>query len=267
MTGMSWLERLMPGTSPGYRRLVLRAYGSVLPCVLGRGLPYLAKGLFHAVRGNRERRIEEFLDGSGVWGEHVRRTTGTTLLRLGALEPPPSGHLIVVNHVNELDFAFDCLVLRKPYLANEVIKNTYFAYWWMRAMGSEVFDHRKPRTIPRSVRALLAGLSRRSYIVYPEGKNSYSEEIGPLRKGMLKLAFEHRIPLYVVLKSGMASFQERQRGNVVGYSAPGIVDPTAFADWRAFLDATHALMAAEKPRLDDLVRARIYGNTRSDRAP
>jgi 1-acyl-sn-glycerol-3-phosphate acyltransferase len=252
---MGWLERVMPGQSAEYRRLIVRVYAAVVPCVLGPAVHHFARGLYHLARGNREKKIEEFLDGSVIWGEHVRRVTRTTLLRLNALECPPKGHLILVNHVNELDFAFDCLVLRKPYLANAVIKQTFFAYWWMRAMGSEVFDHRSPRTISKSVHGLIAGLEHRSYVVYPEGSNSYTEEIGALRKGMLKLAYEHRIPAYVVLKSGMAAFQQRQTGNVLGYYALGVVDPAAFPDWTSFRDRIHELMADEKPRLDERVRA------------
>ncbi len=252
---MGWLERAVPNQPPAYQRLVLRAYASVVPCVLGPAVQHLAKGLFYTASGNRTKKIEEFLDGSVVWGEHVRRMTRTTLLRFNAIDPPPRGHLVLVNHVNELDFAFDCLVLRKPYLANAAIKQTFFAYWWMRAMGSEVFDHRSPRTISKSVRALLKGLEQRSYVVYPEGSNSYTEEIGALKKGMLKLAYEHRIPAYVVLKSGMAAFQQQQRDNFLGYVALGTVDPAAFADWTSFRDRVHDLMATEKPRLDERVRA------------
>jgi 1-acyl-sn-glycerol-3-phosphate acyltransferase len=105
------------------------------------------------------------------------------------------------------------------------------------------------------VRALVRGLEQRSYIVYPEGGNSYNEDIGPLRKGMLRLAHEHRVPAYVVLKSGMASFQQQSAGNYVGYTALGTVDPTEFHDWTAFRDRVHELMAAEKPGLDERVRA------------
>jgi len=252
---MSWLERAIPGQSAAYRRLVVRVYAAVVPCVLGPGVQHLFKGLFHAALGHDDRKIEEFLDGSVVWGEHVRRITDTTLIRFNEISCPPKGHLILVNHINELDFAFDCLVLRKPYLANEAIKQTFFAYWWMRAMGSEVFDYRNPRTISKSVRAVIAGLERCSYIVYPEGNNSYKEEIGALRKGMLKLAFEHRIPVYVVLKSGGAAFQQQQRGNVVGYHAPGTIDPASFTGWASFRDHVHSLMKSEKPLLDERVRA------------
>lgn len=249
------LERAIPDQSEEYRALVLRTYAGVLPLIFGPALPHLARGLWYAATGRREKKIEQFLDGAVVWGERVRRFTRTSVLEFGDLQCPPAGHLILVNHVNELDFAFDCLVLRKPYLANETIKRTLFAYWWMRAMGSEVFDQRLSRTIAKSVRALRAGLPRHSYIVYPEGGNSYGEEIRPLRKGMLKLAFDHRIPVYVVLKSGLASFQRQQRDNIVAYLPLGTIQPADFADWKAFRDHIHSLMCTEKPRLDERVRA------------
>jgi 1-acyl-sn-glycerol-3-phosphate acyltransferase len=252
---MGWLERSIPNQSDAYRRLVVRIYAAVIPCVLGPGLRHFARGLWYAALRRRDAKREAFLDGSVVWGEYVRRMTATRLLRFDAIDCPPAGHLVLVNHVNELDFAFDCLVLRKPYLANEAIKQTFFAYWWMRAMGSKVFDHRSPRTISRSVRELMAALGEQSFIVYPEGNNSYGEEIGAMRKGMLKLAFQHRIPAYIVLKSGMASFQQKQLDNVVGYRAAGIVDPADFPDWTSFRDRVHELMKSEKMMLDARVRA------------
>jgi 1-acyl-sn-glycerol-3-phosphate acyltransferase len=250
-----FLERAIPNQSPAYRGLVVRAYAEVAPLILGPGLRYLVGGVFAAVTGRREKRIEHFLDGAVYWGDRVRRFTRTRVVHFDTIACPPSGHLILVNHVNELDFAFDGLVLRKPYLANETIKRTLFAYWWMRGMGSQVFDQRQSRTIAKSVRALLAALPRRSYIVYPEGGNSYGEEIHPLRKGMLKLAFEHGIPVFVVLKSGLASFQQQQRDNVVGYLPLGTIQPRDFPDWKAFREYIHSRMASEKPGLDARVRA------------
>ncbi|HYM61802.1 MAG TPA: 1-acyl-sn-glycerol-3-phosphate acyltransferase, partial [Thermoanaerobaculia bacterium] len=233
---------------------VVRIYADVLFAMFGPGMPYLIKGLGCTLIGRHEQRIKVFLEGSVIWGDRVRRLTGTRIVRFGQIDCPESGHLILLNHVNEMDFAFDSLVVHKAYLANEAIKRTLFAYWWMRGMGSQVFDHRQARSIPASVRGLVAGLARHSYIVYPEGGNSYGEQIRPLRKGMLKVAFDNRIPVYVVLKSGMAAFQERQRDNVIGYTGLGTVQPADFPTWTAFRDHIHALMSSEKPLLDERVR-------------
>lgn len=252
-----WLEDAVPGQPEAYQRLVVRVYAEALPTILGPALPHLIKGLYYGMTGRRRQKFEEFLDGAVIWGERVRRLTRTRVVRFNTIECPPAGHLILVNHVNELDSPFDCLVLRKPYLANQTIKQTLVAYWWMRAMGSQVFDQRHKRTIPASVRSVLAGLAEQSYIVYPEGSNTYGEEIIPLRKGMLQLAFEQHISVYVVLKSGMAAFQSRQRDNVVGYIALGTIDPAQFPDWKAFRAHIHNLMSTEKPRLDERVRAAV----------
>lgn len=245
-----WLEHAIHGQPASFRRLVVRVYAEVIFCILVPALPQLLRGLFYAAIGRREKKIDQFLTGAQIWGRRVVRVTRTRLERFGPIDVPAAGHLILVNHVSELDPAFDSLVLRSPYLANEMIKNTIFAYWWMRAMGSEVFDRRKPRTIAKSVRALLAALQRRSFIVYPEGSNGYGEDIRPLRKGMIELAFEHRIPVFIVLKSGIAAFREQPSDNIVAYTAVGTVRPEEFADWRAFRDHVQMLMITEKPRLD-----------------
>jgi 1-acyl-sn-glycerol-3-phosphate acyltransferase len=158
--------------------------------------------------------------------------------------------MIFLNHVNELDFPFDCCVINKPYLANQAIKASVFAYWWMKAMGSQVFDTSHQKTIAQSVYNLVAGLKNYSYIVYPEGHNSYSEEINPLKKGMIKVAFENKIPIYVVVKSGVQALQTKPKGNKIGYRYCGTFDPKNYSSWEELRDTIFETMVKEKKILD-----------------
>jgi 1-acyl-sn-glycerol-3-phosphate acyltransferase len=240
--------------TPEYKMLVVKTYVVVLKVVIGKALPNLVKGIFAGITGNKNKRNQSFLSGSVLWGDQILKDTKTTLFNSNELIVPEKGHMIFINHVNELDFPFDCIKVNKPFLANQTIKNSYIAYWWMSAMGSQVFDVSKQRTILASVKNLVAGLSETSYIVYPEGTNTYSEEIKPLKKGMVKVSFENKIPIVIIIKSGVQRLQVKQKGNTIGYRYVGRVEPEKFSSHEEMKEHIFQLMVKEKAILDDEVR-------------
>ncbi|TGK13108.1 1-acyl-sn-glycerol-3-phosphate acyltransferase [Leptospira fletcheri] len=250
MNPFKFMESRLGRFSKEYRKLVVRTYVITVRLVLTTAFPSMIKGIFYSLSGNRSKQYAAFLKGSKTWGGAVRKMTNTNLILTNEIPIPETGHMIFLNHVNEIDFPYDCLVVNKPYLANQVIKKTLVAYWWMKAMGSQVFEASKATTIAVSVRNLLKGLGTTSYIVYPEGHNSYSEEIQPLLKGMVKIAFENKIPVVIVLKSGITRYQTDPKNVTVGYKYVGRFDPTEFQTWEAFRDSLQEIMVREKDALD-----------------
>lgn len=248
-----FLTKALKGQTAEYGHFVIKIYLRVLLLIFGKASPYLVKGLWYAARGKKEERIESFLQGSRVWAEDVRKITKTNLVFFNELKPPVKGHFIFLNHVNEIDFPYDCYAIGRPYLANQVIKKTLFAYWWMVAMGSLVFDNSKAMSIAVSVKNLIAGLATTSYIVYPEGHNSYSEGILPIKKGMVKIAFDQKIPIYLALKSGVTTYQTYRKGNTVGYMEVGFLNPADFAKYEDLQNHLHELMVTKKKELDAFV--------------
>lgn len=244
------IKKNLHGLSVHYGRLVMKVYLRITLLVFGKASPYLIRGLYRSFTGNKEARIREFLEGTKIWAEDVLNITKTKLIVFNEINVPEKGHMIFLNHVNEMDFPYDCYVIRKPFLANQVIKKAWFAYWWMVAMGSQVFDNSKAMSVAVSVKNLIEGLKTTSYIVYPEGKNTYSEEILPLKKGMVKIAFDQKIPVFVALKSGLTTYQEYQKGNLVGYLGLGVHDPTDFSSWEEFQTYLNNLMQSKKQELD-----------------
>lgn len=245
-------DKFMPGKSDDFKTLVVGMFLRVPRFILfSKAFFHMWKGVYHAMRGNTKQKQIEFLAGSGIWGNGIANDTKSNLKLLNEINVPDSGHFIFINHVNEMDFAFDCKVIQKPFLANQEIKNTYVAYWWMKAMGSEVFDKSDQRTIAKSVKNLLKGLKNQSYIVYPEGKNTYNEEIHSLKKGMINLAHKLKIPILVVLKSGLTAFQEKSSGNTIVYKSCGIIKPENFGTWEELRDHIFDLMKTEKISLDE----------------
>ncbi|PJZ68074.1 acyltransferase [Leptospira perolatii] len=251
MNPFKFLEARLGRFSKEYRKLVVRVYVVALRLVLTTALPDLIAGLFYAAIGNRPRQYSAFLRGAKKWGNTIRKMTKTNLVLANEMQIPQSGHMIFVNHVNELDFPYDCLTINKPFLANQVIKKTFIAYWWMKAMGSQVFETTKATTIAVSVRKLLKGLATTSYIIYPEGHNSYTEVIHPYLKGMVKIAYENQIPVVLVIKSGITTYQLRSKDATVGYKYLGSFQPTQYSTWEQFRDAMHDLMSKEKEILDN----------------
>lgn len=249
----SLIEKNLHGLSVQYGRLVMKVYLRVIILVFGKASPYLVRGIYRAITGNTSARIQEFLAGTKVWAEDVQKLTKTKIFIFNEMKVPETGHMIFLNHVNEMDFPYDCYAIRKPFLANQVIKKALFAYWWMKAMGSQVFDNSKAMSIAASVKNLIQGLKTTSYIVYPEGHNSYTEEIKSLKKGMIKIAFDQKIPVYVALKSGIASYQEYQSGNYVGYMEVGIYSPKDFSSWEEMQKFLQDLMQSKKQELDLLL--------------
>jgi len=247
-------ERTWEAQSFRYKVFIANTYLKTLPLMLTTAFPKLVKGVYYNVKGDKENRIISFLAGSKIWGDSVRKNTKSKLLAANEIQIPSRGHLVFSNHVNEMDFPFDCYFIKKPYLANQVIKKTLFAYWWMKSMGSEVFDNRNTMSISISVRNLIKGSKDNSYIVYPEGRNTYSEVIQPLKKGMLKLAFDHKLPIAIVLKSGLTSFQKKLKGNTIAYKYFGVVQPSEFENWEKLREHIQKIMVDGKLELDEWVK-------------
>ncbi|TGJ99668.1 1-acyl-sn-glycerol-3-phosphate acyltransferase [Leptospira semungkisensis] len=250
MNPLKFMESRLGRFSKKYRNLVLRTYVVTLRLVLTVAFPNMVAGIFYAILGKREKQYKAFLKGSKTWGRAVIKMTKTELIIKNEIQVPETGHLIFLNHVNEIDFPYDCLVVNRPYLANQVIKKTLIAYWWMKAMGSQVFETSKATTIAVSVRNVIKGLSTNSYIVYPEGHNSYSEIIQPMQKGMIKLAFENKIPVVVILKSGITRYQTEPMHTKVGYKFIGRYEPWTYGTWEAFRDFLYKTMSQAKIDLD-----------------
>lgn len=248
-----YLEKNLPShLTQDYKRLILRSYISVVKVIFLKALGNLTKGIFYSFY-NEEKKAQEFLQGSYKWGREVIKKTKTNLVLMNEVNAPQKGCFIFLNHINELDFPFDCYVIQKPYLANQHIKNTYFAYWWMKAMGSQVFDNTQKRTIVQSIRSLLKALKTHSFIVYPEGQNTYGEEIQSLKKGMVKIAFDTKIPVYLIVKSGVSKLQTKVSENTIGYKAFGEIDPTKYSTWEEFRDFIYETMVSQKKELDEYI--------------
>ena len=161
---LAYLSDDLNGLSGRYKRLVIKIYLLVLGLILTVALPHFLKGIFFFLIKNKEKQNSEFIKGSIIWGHAVVRLTNSKLVYTNSIEIPDSGHMILLNHINEIDFPFDCIAVSKPFLANQAIKSSVFAYWWMSAMGSQVFDTSHQRTSQQTLaQYFLHGLTQKSH--------------------------------------------------------------------------------------------------------
>lgn len=239
--------------SPEYKRFLLFSFMMIPFLMITFGLPYLLKGLYYFAIGDKLKRRKAFLSGTKFWTDYITRKTNAKIVFSNDVQIPEKGAMVFLNHINEFDFAFDSHVIGKPYLANQSIKYAVFAYWWALAMGCLVFDTSKARSIVYSIRKLLKGLENNCFIVYPEGHNSYEENIKPLMKGMIKIAYDNRIPIVLLVKAGVSKLQSNLKDLVVGYRMIGIIEPSNFQSWDELQKFIYESMLKEKTVLDELL--------------
>ena len=185
-------DKAIPVKSDEYKKLVVRTYIKVPGFIFfSNAILNLWKGIYCAIRGNEKQKQIEFINGSIKWGTHIAKKTKTQIKELNTIEVPDSGHFIFLNHVNEMDFPFDCKIAKKPFLANQELK-----------------------------------------------------------KGMINLSFKLKIPILLILKTGMTGFHSSTYENTVLYKSIGIIKPDSFETWEEFRDHIHSIMKQEKTNLD-----------------
>ena len=236
-----------------YRKLVFRTYLQVLVSVFFDSFFCCLKGLFFLLMKKEYKSQLSFIQGSFIWGKKIIRLLNIEVVKLNHFFIPSSKHFIFINHVNEIDIPLDNFVINKPFLANQTIKKMILAYWWAKAMGSEIFDPKKVSTILKSIKRLMEQLHNHSYIVYPEGHNGYKEELQPLMKGIMKIAYDKKIPIYLLLKSGMTQFQKKEHQGTfkIVYKFICIIKPEDYKNSKVFQQFIISKMNSEKSKLDE----------------
>jgi len=68
---------------------------------------------------------------------------------------------------------------------------------------------------------------------------------------MIKLAYEKRVPVFILVKSGIRKFQEVQENLTIGYKSAGVLDPNSYNSWEDFRDAIYNKMVETKKSLDE----------------
>ena len=242
-----------------YRKLIFLVYSQALICACFNSFFCLIRGLFFIIIRNKSKSQKAFMEGSNIWSKKIMRLLNIEIIYLNKFNIPKNNHFIFINHVNEVDIPLDSLVVKQVFLANQTVKKMIIAYWWTKAMGSEIFDPSKPSTIIRSIRSILKSLKSRCYVVYPEGHNGYKESLQPLMRGIIKIAYDKKIPIYLLLKTGMTQFQKHDHDGKfqIFYKFIDIIEPKDYKTAKEFHQFVESTMNEEKIKLDNYFYQKI----------
>lgn len=198
---------------------------------------FFVKTLWLRLRGKRGPTHQDFV-------EELMKFLGPEILEISPA-PTEEGCMVLTNHVNWSDFVIDiCLVPKGVYVSRNILKYLFFPGSIFRdwLYGDVVFFKRgwqaSKARLYRDVAEKVA--EGRSVIVYPEGTRNPRAEQLPLKLGLVKLAYERKLPVYVSMTSGKADICDEHR-KVVTLGAPirnrksRLLAPTDFDTFQAFV--------------------------------
>ena len=168
----------------------------------------------------RELRQNGDIDGLRIYCTEVARyfartifnCTGSTVEMRG-LENIPEERtvLFVCNHQGNFDMGVILGYIDKPkgYIAKDGVDKLPIVRRWMHDMDC-VFMHRED--IKKAAKAISQGVellkSGWSMLVFPEGRRSKSNEMGPFKHGSFKLATKSKVPIVPVTIDGTYKIME-----------------------------------------------------------
>lgn len=162
----------------------------------------------------------------------------------------PRGCVVLCNHVNWSDFVLDiAFVPDGVYVSRNVLKLVFFPGSLIRSwlFGDMIYFSRGKKDAKQPLYDAVAAKCEegRSVIVYAEGTRNNTGEKMPLRVGLIKLAYDRKIPLYVSMVSNKYGIVDEKRlrvtlGERVQNKMSNLVRPEDFPDLAAFLAAAQA---------------------------
>ena len=165
---------------------------------------------------------------------------------------PPSdeGCIVLCNHVNWADFVLDIVFLPRGVF---VSRNALYIVFWPASflrdwMFSDMIFFKRSKHVDSKAKQDLydrvAGKCKdgRHVIVYAEGTRNNTGQKKPLKVGLIKLAYERDIPLYVSMVANKEAIVDEKRlsvtfGAEVRNAMSDLVRPGDHADFPSFLSA------------------------------
>ena len=162
--------------------------------------------------------------------------------------------IFVANHQSVLDIPFAAKAVPVPFgfVAKSELARVPFLGHAIRYSPSVFLDRSNPRESIASIRNAGASIRKgSSVIIYPEGSRSYSQELGPFKKGAFLLAIEAGVPLVpLVIHDSCKCLNERdgwgRRGTVhVTVGEPIELEGVGRGDLNALMHRVRSTMLAE----------------------
>lgn len=185
----------------------------------------------------------------------------------GNLDLNDKKRFIICNHTNSLEVPFVVALpllsgnidAKLSYLGGDIIDRYWIIPLMMHARIVEAvkYSDKKPnfRNFKKEV---LHTLKDKSIFLFPEGMRTYTEEIQPLKTGVLKIAYKFNVELDVFVISGMMGYsgdpqyKAMRKSKKVYFKYCGSLRSEDFSDFDSMLTATEKLMKEEKEKLDSM---------------
>jgi 1-acyl-sn-glycerol-3-phosphate acyltransferase len=174
---------------------------------------------------------------------------------------------LICNHTNSLEvpFVVSIPVLSKEpnailsYLGGDIIDRYWIIPLMMHARIVEAIKYSDKNPNFRNFKSdVLRTLETKSIFLFPEGMRTYTEEIQPLKTGVLKIAYKFGVDLDVFVISGMMGYssdpkyKDMKKSKKIFMKYCGSLHSDQFKNFESMLEATQDLMRREKESLDRL---------------
>ncbi|WCL50070.1 lysophospholipid acyltransferase family protein [Leptospira sp. GIMC2001] len=202
-----------------------------------------------------------------AWMKVFLWTTGRKLEFIpGELNLDDKKRFIICNHTNSLEVPF---VVAIPFLAKKIDSMLSYLggdiidrYWiiplMMHARIVEAVKYSDKNPNFRNFKSdVMRTLRDKSIFLFPEGRRTYTEEIQPMKTGVLKLAYKFKIDLDVFVISGMMGYSSDEKYSAMRKSKKiyfkycGSLRAEDFKDFDSMREATENLMKVNKSQLDE----------------
>lgn len=163
------------------------------------------------------------------------------------------GCIVLCNHVNWADFVLDIAFIPKGvFVSRDLLWYVFFPASVIRdVLFADMVYFKRKKTVDAAAKAALYDTvaakckEGRSVVVYAEGTRNNTGEKMKLKVGLIKLAYERNIPLYVSMVSNKYGVVDEKNltvtfGAKVANKMSPLVLPAKFDTFDAFLAATQA---------------------------
>jgi len=161
--------------------------------------------------------------------------------------PTEDGCIVLANHVNWSDFVIDMTLVPRPCLVSRnVLWYVFFPASMLRQLlfDDVIYFKRGTATARPQLYASVEAKVRqgRQVVIYPEGTRNPTAKRLPLKLGLVKLAYDRRIPVYVSMTHDKSEILDEHKklvtlGMVVRNRKSNLVSPVDFDTLDQFLAA------------------------------
>jgi 1-acyl-sn-glycerol-3-phosphate acyltransferase len=204
-----------------------------------------------------------------VWMKIFLISTGRKLEFIpGDLNLDDKKRFLICNHTNSLEVPFVVSIpllshnanAKLSYLGGDIIDRYWIIPLMMHARIVNAVKYSDKNPNFRNFKAdVMNTLKSASIFLFPEGKRTYSEDIQPLKTGVLKIAYKFNIDLDVFVISGLMGYSSSfeyskiRNNKKILFKYCGSLKSSDFKDFESMRIATENLMTREKQILDRIL--------------